>query len=117
MGLSHNTVRSYVDILSATYMIRALQPWFANTRKRQVKSPKIYLSDSGVLHQLLGLQSYDALLSHPVLGSSWEGFALEQILRTRPSKSSSLIVCLWCIQAAPGFRFTRRSRRPHCLTC
>jgi len=84
MGVSHNTIRSYIDILSATYMIRPLQPWFTNTKKRQVKSPKIYFSDTGILHHLLGLESYDSLLAHPVLGASWEGFALEQILRIRP---------------------------------
>ena len=83
MGVSHNTIRSYIDILSATYMIRPLQPWFANTKKRQVKSPKIYFSDTGILHYLLGLESHDSLLAHPVLGASWEGFALEQILRIR----------------------------------
>lgn len=84
MGVSHNTIRSYIDILSATYMIRQLQPWFANTKKRQVKSPRIYFSDTGILHHLLGLESYDSLLAHPALGASWEGFALEQILRIRP---------------------------------
>jgi predicted AAA+ superfamily ATPase len=81
LGISHVTVRSYIDILTATYMIRSLQPWFANMKKRQVKSPKIYFTDSGLLHHLLGIENYAELLSHPVLGASWEGFVLEQVLR------------------------------------
>jgi len=84
MGVSHNTIRSYIDILAATYMIRSVQPWFANTKKRQVKSPKIYFSDTGILHHLLGLEGRESLLAHPVIGASWESFSLEQILRTRP---------------------------------
>lgn len=108
MGVSHNTVRSYVDILSATYMVRTLQPWFANTKKRQVKSPKIYLSDTGILHQLLGLESYDGLMSHPVLGASWEGFALEQILRTRPE----IVPYFWSLHSGAelDLLFTHKSR-------
>jgi predicted AAA+ superfamily ATPase len=81
MGLNNKTIRSYIDILNATYMIRILQPWHTNLKKRQVKSPKIYFTDSGLHHHLLGIQSENHLLSHPQLGSSWEGFALEQILR------------------------------------
>jgi len=85
MGLSHTTIRTYVDMLAGTYMIRVLQPWHENLKKRQVRSPKIYLSDSGILHHLLGIHTFDDLLSHPVIGSSWEGFAIEQILRTNPA--------------------------------
>jgi predicted AAA+ superfamily ATPase len=81
MGLSDKTVRSYLDILTGTYMVRQLQPWFENVGKRQVKSPKIYLRDSGLLHALLGLPDRHSLLGHPRLGASWEGFAVEQILR------------------------------------
>ncbi len=65
-------------------MVRQLQPWFANISKRQVKAPKIYLRDSGLLHQVLGIHSRDELLTHPKIGASWEGFALEQVLRTVP---------------------------------
>ena len=61
-------------------MVRQLQPWHANVKKRQVKAPKIYIRDSGLLHGLLELQSMDDLLGHPKLGASWEGFALEQVL-------------------------------------
>jgi uncharacterized protein len=84
MGLSDKTVRSYLDILTGTFMVRQLQPWFENIGKRQVKAPKIYLRDSGLLHVLLGLQDRDNLLSHPRAGASWEGFALEQMLRLLP---------------------------------
>lgn len=81
LGLSDKTVRGYLDILTDTFMIRQVQPWHANVSKRQVKSPKIYLRDSGLVHALLDLPDKDALLGHPVAGASWEGFALEQILR------------------------------------
>ncbi len=81
MGLSDKTVRGYLDLLTGTYMIRQLQPWFANLGKRQVRSPKTYLRDSGILHALLGLQTRSDLLGHPSAGSSWEGFAIEQIVR------------------------------------
>ncbi len=81
LGLSDKTVRSYLDILSGTFMIRQLPPWFENLRKRQVKSPKIYFRDSGILHSLISIPDMHHLLGHPRLGASWEGFALEQIIR------------------------------------
>ncbi len=87
MGISHTTIQSYIDILTATYMIRPLQPWFANMKKRQVKSPKIYFTDTGLLHHLLGIQNRDELYSHPKLGTSWESFSMEQIIRTYPVRS------------------------------
>ena len=80
MGLSDKTVRSYLDILTGTFMVRQLQPWFENLGKRQVKAPKVYLRDPGVLHALLDLGSRHALLAHPRVGASWEGFAIEQVL-------------------------------------
>jgi predicted AAA+ superfamily ATPase len=80
MGLSDKTVRSYLDILTGTFMVRQLQPWFENIGKRQVKSPKIYLRDSGILHCLLDLPDKHTLFGHPRVGSSWEGFIVEQIL-------------------------------------
>ena len=81
MGLSDKTVRSYLDILSATFMVRQLQPWYENIHKRQVKSPRIYFRDSGILHSLLGISDYHQLTGNPKLGASWEGFALEQTLQ------------------------------------
>lgn len=80
LGSSEPAARRYLDILSGTYMVRQLPPWFENLKKRQVKAPKIYIRDSGVCHALLGLKGMDALEAHPKLGASWEGFALEQIL-------------------------------------
>ncbi|ADH86100.1 ATP-binding protein [Desulfurivibrio alkaliphilus] len=80
MGLSDKTVRAYLDILTGTYMVRQLQPWHENIGKRQVKAPKIFLRDSGLLHSLLSIDDLSALLGHPRLGASWEGFALEQVL-------------------------------------
>jgi uncharacterized protein len=88
MGLSDKTVRSYLDILTGTFMIRQLQPWYENIGKRQVKAPKVYLRDSGVLHSLLSLPNLHALMGHPRVGASWEGFALEQVLLTlKPSEA------------------------------
>ena len=81
MTVSDKTVRGYLDLLTGTYMVRQLQPWFENVAKRQVKAPKVYLRDTGLLHSLLGIPTDAALLGHPRVGASWEGFAIEQILR------------------------------------
>ncbi|MCP4578502.1 MAG: ATP-binding protein [Deltaproteobacteria bacterium] len=88
MSLSDKTVRSYLDLLTGTFMVRQLQPWHENIKKRQVKAPKIYLRDSGLLHSLLSLNDMYSLSSHPRVGASWEGFALEQFLQAlRPAQS------------------------------
>lgn len=81
LSINEKTVKNYLDILSGTFMIRQLQPWFENISKRQVKSPKIYFKDSGIFHSLLNVNNYTELLTHPKLGASWEGFALEEIIR------------------------------------
>ena len=88
LGVSEATVRRYLDLLTDAFMLRQLQPFHANIGKRQVKAPKIYVRDSGLLHQLLGLDAHKALLSHPKLGASWEGFVIEQVLaRTQPDEA------------------------------
>ncbi len=81
LGVSEPTARRYLDLLDGLYLIRQLQPWHENLEKRQVKSPKIYLRDSGVLHALLGLASEREVLAHPKVGVSWEGFAVEETIR------------------------------------
>ncbi len=81
LGVNESTVRRYLDWLTRTYMVRQLQPWFESLGKRQVKSPKIYFRDSGLLHSLMGLRGEADLLRHPRLGASWEGYAIEQVLR------------------------------------
>jgi predicted AAA+ superfamily ATPase len=81
LGISDHTARKYFDILTGTFMMRSLSPWFENINKRQVKSPKVYFRDSGIFHTLLGTPSQEAIESHPKLGASWEGFALEEIIR------------------------------------
>jgi predicted AAA+ superfamily ATPase len=81
LSITHHTVRNYIDILAGTFMIRLLQPWFENIGKRQIKSPKVYLRDSGLFHALLGIQSHEQLTTYPRLGASWEGFALEEIIK------------------------------------
>lgn len=80
-GVSQTTVRHYLDILTATFMARRLPPWHENLAKRQVKTPKVYLSDSGLVHELLGIEDQRALESHPKVGASFEGFAVEQVIR------------------------------------
>jgi uncharacterized protein len=79
MGLSDKTVRSYLDILTGAFMLRQLQPWFENTGKRLVRSPKIYLHDSGLLHSLLNIPDTHTLFGNPKVGASWEGFIVDQV--------------------------------------
>ena len=89
MGTSELTARRYLDILNGAYMLRVLTPWHENLKKRQVKSPKIYVRDSGLFHALLELHSFDALSGHPKLGSSFEGFVIEQLLSGLDTRSAS----------------------------
>jgi predicted AAA+ superfamily ATPase len=84
LGVSESTTRRYLDLLTDALMIRQLQPYYTNLKKRQVKSPKIYVRDSGLLHQLLGIDSMKSLYSHPKVGASWEGFVIEQVLLMEP---------------------------------
>ena len=81
-GISDMTARRHVEILESTFMVRLLEPWHINIGKRLVKRPKIYLSDSGLFHSLLGVREHAELLAHPKIGSSWEGFAQECVLRS-----------------------------------
>jgi predicted AAA+ superfamily ATPase len=81
LAISEPTARPYLDLLTGAYMVRQLQPWHENLKKRQVKAPKVYLRDSGLLHQLLGIRSMRDLLSHPKCGASWEGHVIEEILK------------------------------------
>lgn len=86
LEVSHTTIRNYLDILTELFMVRQLQPWSGNTKKRLVKSPKIYIRDSGLLHRLLSISDFDSLLGNPVLGYSWEGFVIENILNALSDK-------------------------------
>jgi uncharacterized protein len=81
MGVADTTVSRYLDILTGTFMVRRLSPWFENIKKRQIKAPKIYLRDSGILHRLIGIPNMEQMVTHPKLGASWEGFALEHVIR------------------------------------
>ena len=88
LGVNESTVRRYLDWLTQAFLLRQLQPWFANTGKRQVKAPKLYFRDTGLLHELLAIADPAALLRHPRGGASWEGFALDQVLRiARPDQA------------------------------
>ena len=81
LGTSEPTARRYLDALTDALVVRQLPPWIANIGKRQVRSPKVYLRDTGALHTLLGVSNHEALLSHPIVGASWEGLVLEHIAR------------------------------------
>ncbi len=80
-GVADTTVRSYLDLLAGALVIRVLPPWFENLAKRQVRAPKVYIADSGLLHALLNLDSFAALETHPKIGASWEGFVIQQLIR------------------------------------
>jgi len=84
LGISQHKVRGYLDVLQQTYLIRQLQPYESNVKKRLVKSPKLYIRDTGLLHALLDVQSFDDLLGHPVFGASWEGLVIENIVSSLP---------------------------------
>jgi len=81
LGIGETTVRRYLDLLAGTYLLRVLPPWHANIGKRQVKAPKLYWRDSGLLHQLLGIGDQDDLLAQPRCGASWEGFVMESLIQ------------------------------------
>jgi len=82
LGVSHTMFRQYADFLEGSFLIRTLKPNFSNQKKRVVKSPKVYIRDSGILHSILGIRTFNDLLGHPLIGHSWEGFAIEQILNS-----------------------------------
>jgi predicted AAA+ superfamily ATPase len=88
LGVSDKTVARYLDILEATFMTFRLRPWHTNLGKREVKAAKVYVADSGLLHRLLAIDSYDRLLAHPKCGASWEGFAIAEILRRTATRRS-----------------------------
>jgi hypothetical protein len=88
LGVSETTIRRYLDILTDTYLVRQLKPWHENLGKRQIRAPKVYVRDSGLLHALLGIRTAAELLRHPKAGASWEGFMLEQVLAAaRPDEA------------------------------
>ena len=114
LGTSPKTAYSYRDILAGGYMVRVLPPWFENIKKRQVKSPKIYIRDSGLLHTLLEIKDITSLRSHPRYGASWEGFALEQVLTLTGSdnayfwgtqRGAELDLLIFCDNLRWGFEF------------
>lgn len=80
MGVTHPTIRRYLDLFEQTYIVRTLQPYIPNIKKRLIKSPKVYVRDSGILHQLLQINSFDQLMGNPIFGSSWEGIVIENIV-------------------------------------
>ena len=95
LGAGESAARRYLDILTGALMVRALPPWFENLKKRQVKAPKIYVRDTGLLHTLLGLTDEDQLAGHPKVGASFEGFAIEQALAAFETSNA----CFWATHA------------------
>ena len=89
LGISYHTIQNYIDLLSQTYIVRILQPFEINTKKRIVKSPKVYLRDTGLLHALLNIESQTDLFSHPAFGPSWEGMAIENCIAMFPGWGAS----------------------------
>jgi len=88
LGITAPTVRHYLDILESTFVVRQLQPYHANTKKRLIKSPKIYIRDTGLNHALLRIRTFDDLTGHPSAGASWEGFVIEQLVALLPENSA-----------------------------
>lgn len=99
LGVSDKTVSRYLDILEGTFMAFRLMPWHANIGKREVKAPKVYVTDSGLLHSLLGIGAHDALLAHPKCGASWEGFMVREIIRRCDAKRDETF--FWGVHAGP----------------
>ena len=89
LGVSHHTVRSYIDMLEQSFVLRVLRPYESNLKKRMIKSPKVYIRDSGLLHALLGIEGPNDLLGHPVYGASWEGWVIENVLSLLPNWKAS----------------------------
>lgn len=102
-GVADTTVRHYLDIMSSALVVRQLQPWYENIRKRQIKSPKVYIIDSGLLHGLLNLPTQRDVDAHPKLGASWEGFILEQLIRHMNAESEECF--FWATHAGAELDF------------
>jgi uncharacterized protein len=98
LSISDHTAQRYLDLLSGTFMVRQLRPWFYNTKKRIIKRPKVYFRDSGILHALFTLEGKKDVFSHPKLGASWEGFALEETIKAAGLKEDEAF--FWGVHAA-----------------
>jgi len=110
-GVSHHVTRRYLDALEATFMVRVLQPWAANIRKRQVRSPKVYLRDSGILHSFLDIVTMQGLERHPRIGASWEGFLLEAVIRQLGARPRDCYFWATHTGAELDLMITNRERR------
>jgi hypothetical protein len=98
LAVSDHTAQRYLDLLSGTFMVRQLRPWNYNTKKRTIKRPKIYFRDTGIMHALLDLPAKRDVLSHPKLGVSWEGFALEETIKAIRLKENEIF--FWGVHAS-----------------
>ena len=111
LGLSHTTIRKYLDILTGTFMVRQLHPWIENLGKRQVKSPKIYFRDSGLFHTLLECETEEQMRVHPKRGASWEGFALEEIIRMNQLRENDVYFWATHNEAELDLFFIKKGKR------
>tara|TARA_B110000305_G_C19390722_1_gene614714 strand:- start:42 stop:1211 length:1170 start_codon:yes stop_codon:yes gene_type:complete len=111
LGIDGKTVRHYIDILDGLYLLRRLPAWSRNAGKRLVKSPKVYLRDSGILHSLIGLESHENVLGHPICGHSWEGYSIEQILSVLPKGCN---VCHYRTHAGAEVDLVLEYSQGHC---
>lgn len=111
LGVSDTTVRRYLDVLTDALVLKQLPPWHANVAKRQVKSPKVYLADTGLLHALLGLETREALEGHPKIGASWEGFVIAEVLRVLGARSEETFFWATHAGAELDLLIVRGSRR------
>jgi predicted AAA+ superfamily ATPase len=102
-GVADTTVRNYLDLMTSALVIRQLSPWHENISKRQVKAPKIYIADSGVLRALLGLRTLKDLEGHPKAGASWEGFVLEQVIHQLAARVDECF--FWATHGGPSWIF------------
>ena len=98
-GLAHTTMRRYLDIMAGAYVVRQLRPWKENLGKRIVKASRVYIADSGLLHTLLGVETRQDLRAHPKVGASWEGFALEQVVRQLQARPEECH--FWSVHSGP----------------
>ena len=97
LHIDSKTVQRYIDILSELFLIKKLCPLYVNVKKRLIKSYRIYINDTGILHSLLNIETYDHLLSHPIIGTSWEGFVINNILSILPNNIDYFFIELWLV--------------------
>jgi predicted AAA+ superfamily ATPase len=103
LGVDSKTVAAYLDLLVDLLLVRRLEPWHSNGAKRLVKSPRVYVRDSGLLHALLNIAKYEDLLGHPVVGASWEGFVTENLIQAAPEEPKLIFIAVLRVRRSTSF--------------